>query len=113
VTRDDREWIRGFLGFQVSCSMAQGIPPPARAEDFLYCLRNALCQLECCLRDADRQALQEAYDEAGMSRAMQAAFWTRCHADATRLRRALRDPDLQRVLERWEERQVFTDRQGG
>jgi hypothetical protein len=72
-----------------------------------------LGELEQYLAGADRQALREAWDEAGVPRGLQSAFWTRRRADATRLRRVLRDPVLQRVLARWEKRQVFTDRQGG
>jgi hypothetical protein len=113
VTRDDVKWVKGYLRFMVGTCVLQGIPPPLRADDWLYCLRNALHELECYLAQTDRQALRDAWDEAGIPRGQQAMYWTRRRADAARLRRLLRDPVLQRVLGRWEKRQVFTDRQGG
>jgi hypothetical protein len=110
VTRNYLKWVKGFLRFTVETWAIQGIPPPQRADDFLYLLRNGLAEVECYLRDADRQAMRDLWDEAGVSRGLPAAFWTRRRADAARLRRVLRDPALPRLLERWEERRVFTDR---
>jgi hypothetical protein len=113
VTRADAKWVKGFLQFMVGCCTIQGIPPPLRADDWLWFLRNALCELEQYLADVDPQTLREASDEAGIPRELQSAFWTRRRADAARLRRVLNDERLPRLLDRWERRRVFTDRAGG
>jgi hypothetical protein len=113
VTRNDRDWVRGYLRFRVSCSLALGLPPRVRADDFLYWLRDHLLGLECDLRAGDREAMRAAWDAAGIPRDVQAKFWTNQRAEAARLRRVLRDPVLPRLLERWERRQVFTDPQRG
>jgi hypothetical protein len=113
VTKGDLKWIKGYLRFTVELYVIEGLPAPRRANHWLDCLRGFLVELEAYLTQTNRQAMRAVWDEIGMSPAQQSAFWTRRRADAARLRRVLRDPALPRLLARWEQRKLFTDRQGG
>jgi hypothetical protein len=110
MTDADRVWLADFVDCVIWLAVECGERPlPLAADDWLRLLGEELAHVEeaLLLEPANRDVLAEVAAWAGLSRAARARWWTRQRADAARLRRLLRDPQLQSLLLKWEDQNLF------